>query len=148
MTGKTHIKIQGKRILSELNDLKRTTEAAASELGFTEEFTLGVIEGTKTEREIMDFIWAMGERYPIDPYDLIIPKKRIDIEKLIMEIYNKIKIVFEKKPTLTFIDLVASDKKEDKIFTFIPLLHLSNQEKIDLDQKEHFGDINIKLLGK
>ncbi|MBS3152024.1 segregation/condensation protein A [Candidatus Woesearchaeota archaeon] len=82
------------------------------------------------------------------PTDLIIPKKRIDIEKLIMEIYNKIKIVFEKKPTLTFIDLVASDKKEDKIFTFIPLLHLSNQEKIDLDQKEHFGDINIKLLGK
>ena len=36
-------------------------------------------------------------------------------------------------------------KKEDKVFTFIPLLHLTNQRKIDLEQREHFGDIEVFL---
>ena len=117
MTGKTHIKIQGKRILSELNDLKRTTEAAASELGFTEEFTLGVIEGTKTEREIMDFIWAMGERYPIDPYDLIIPKNDTQMGVKIMRrkeselskrIFNRKNKDGEKTPYYEYRDTAMS----------------------------------------
>ena len=29
------------------------------------------------------------------------------------------------------------------VYTFIPLLHLSNQRRIDLWQKEHFGEIEI-----
>lgn len=82
------------------------------------------------------------------PFNLHIPEKKIDITKLIMELYEKIKLVFDKKETLTFNELVQSDKKEDKIIAFVPLLHLSNQEKIDLDQKEHFGDIHIKLMHK
>ena len=35
--------------------------------------------------------------------------------------------------------------KEDKVFTFIPLLHLTNQRKIDLNQENHFGEIEIVL---
>ena len=31
--------------------------------------------------------------------------------------------------------------------TFIPLLHLYNDNKIELEQAEHFGEINIKLKG-
>ena len=38
------------------------------------------------------------------------------------------------------------DTKEDKVFTFIPLLHLDHQRKIDLLQKKHLGDIEIKML--
>ena len=50
------------------------------------------------------------------------------------------------KETLTFTKLVPSEKKEDKIYTFIPLLHLDNQEKVNLMQKEHFGEIEIEIL--
>jgi len=50
------------------------------------------------------------------------------------------------KETLTFTKLVPSEKKEDKIYTFIPLLHLDNQEKVNLMQKEHFGEIEIEML--
>ena len=80
------------------------------------------------------------------PADLFIPEKKVDITKLIMELYDKIRFAFTKKPSLTFRELVPSDNKNDKISTFVPLLHLSNQEKVDLDQKEHFGEIHIKLL--
>ncbi len=80
--------------------------------------------------------------------DMVIPEKKMDITKMIMELYDKIVLVFEKNPNLTFTQLVPSGNKEDKIFTFVPLLHLSNQEKVELDQKEHFGEIDIRLRKK
>ncbi|MBU4502182.1 MAG: segregation/condensation protein A [Nanoarchaeota archaeon] len=72
-----------------------------------------------------------------------IPQKKIDISKLIMNVYQRILSFFKKNEPVTFNKLVNSDKKDDKIMTFIPLLHLDHQEKIILEQKEHFGDINI-----
>lgn len=75
-----------------------------------------------------------------------IPEKKIDITKLIKDVYDRIKGFFSKKERLTFSELVGSDKKEDKIMTFIPLLHLVNQNKVDVEQKEHFGEIEIKVI--
>ena len=80
------------------------------------------------------------------PENLVIPQKPADITQIIKELYEKIKVVFTKKEILTFSELVPSDRKEDKIATFIPLLHLANQEKVDLNQQEHFGEIDIKLV--
>ena len=50
-----------------------------------------------------------------------------------------------KKDKLTFTKLLNSDSKEDKIYTFIPLLHLETDKKVNLDQKQHFGEIEIFL---
>lgn len=80
------------------------------------------------------------------PDNLFIPVKPRDITEIIKELYDKIKLTFTKKPTLTFSELVPSNKKEDKITTFIPLLHLATQEKVDLNQEVHFGEIEIKLI--
>lgn len=79
--------------------------------------------------------------------DIHIPEKQRDITEIIRELYDKIKIVFTKKPTLTFSELIPSNRKQDKIATFVPLLHLATQEKVDLNQEEHFGEIYIKLMG-
>ena len=73
-----------------------------------------------------------------------LPEKKIDIGKLIKKIYEKILGFLKKKEEVSFSELVSSDKKEDKIMTFIPLLHLDNKNKINLEQKEHFGEIYIK----
>ncbi|MBU0929666.1 MAG: segregation/condensation protein A [Nanoarchaeota archaeon] len=75
-----------------------------------------------------------------------IPERKIDISSLIKNLYDKILDFFNKKSTLTFSELVASERKEDKIMTFIPMLHLVNKGKIDIDQKEHFGEIDIIKL--
>jgi len=81
--------------------------------------------------------------------DVKIPEKKIDISKLILDVYNQIIDFFKtKKEGLTFSKLVNSPKKEDKILTFVPLLHLDNQEKINLEQKEHFGEISIEIKNK
>ncbi len=82
------------------------------------------------------------------PANIKIPE-RVDIKERIKGIYSKIRNFFTtKKEVLTFDKLVESDKREDKIFTFVPLLHLDNQQKINLLQEEHFGEIRIELTKK
>jgi len=83
----------------------------------------------------------------IPPMSVKIPERKRDITEVIKEVYSRIKAFFmiNSQKRLTFSQLVPSQKKEDKIFTFIPLLHLTNQRKVNLEQKEHFGEIEIML---
>jgi len=78
----------------------------------------------------------------------VLPRVRINIKEKIIEIYKKVKKFFSanEDKRLTFSYLCGDDsKKEEKIATFIPLLHLDNQEKITLEQQQHFGEIFIWL---
>ena len=80
------------------------------------------------------------------PIDVKIPEKKVDITAIIKDLYLQILNFFNKGSNrLTFSKLIPSEKKEDKVLTFIPLLHLTNQRKIDLYQQEHFGEIEIRL---
>jgi len=49
---------------------------------------------------------------------------------------------------ITFSQLIPEDTRMGKVLTFLPLLHLSNQRKLNLEQEEHFGEIEINLAGK
>jgi segregation and condensation protein A len=82
--------------------------------------------------------------------DVKAPVKKRDISEVIRDIYFKIKDYFVKntKTRLTFSRLIPSESKEDKVFTFIPLLHLTNQRKIDIEQYQPFGEIEIMLKQK
>jgi len=80
---------------------------------------------------------------------ITIPKRKFDITMIIRDVYARVKTYFHQneKSTLTFTKLIPKEAtKEEKVYTFIPLLHLDNQRKIDMHQKEHFGEINIELL--
>jgi len=84
----------------------------------------------------------------IPSIEVKVPEKKVDISELIGGVYGKIRNFFAKqnKTKLSFHHLVPSDTKEDKVFTFIPLLHLENERKIDLLQQRHFGEIHIEML--
>jgi len=77
-----------------------------------------------------------------------IPEKKVDISEVIKSMYGRIKNYFvqHQNTKLTFAKLIPSESKQDKILTFIPLLHLSNQRKIDMFQYQHFGEIEVELL--
>jgi segregation and condensation protein A len=79
-----------------------------------------------------------------------IPHNSLDMNLLIKDMYKRIVIFFKgNKKKLTFSELVPeSETKEDKVLTFIPLLHLDNERKIDLLQTEHFSEIEVKLVKK
>ena len=79
------------------------------------------------------------------------PEKVVDITEVIKDVYQRVEAYYEEQPEekpqkLTFSQLIPSDSKEDKVFTFIPLLHLENQQKVGMKQKIHFGEIYINLL--
>jgi len=77
--------------------------------------------------------------------DVEIPEKKVDISKLIKNIFDRIKNALSKKEVVMFSELIEDNKRENKIATFVPLIYLSNQQKVDLNQKEHFSDIEITL---
>ncbi|MBN1544241.1 segregation/condensation protein A [Candidatus Woesearchaeota archaeon] len=78
---------------------------------------------------------------------LDVPDKPIDISKLMDDIYGDVMghLTREQADRMAFSDLVPGDSKEDKVFTFIPLLHLTNARRVDLEQQKHFGEIWVKL---
>lgn len=76
-----------------------------------------------------------------------LPKKTISIKDRIKEIYDNLHGHFQdnqEKYKISFTELIPQTK-EEKINSFSSLLHLENQNKIWLDQKDHFGEIHIWL---
>lgn len=72
-----------------------------------------------------------------------------DISDIMDELYTVIKNYYAKNDEiLTFDKLLPTNSKEDKVMTFVPLLHLDFQGRIDMIQKQHFGIINIRLMGE
>jgi segregation and condensation protein A len=79
-------------------------------------------------------------------FNIEIPKKRPNVNLMIQNLFLRIKRFFiTGNKNLTFKKLIPSETKEDKVLTFIPLLHLATRRKIDLDQKIPFGEISILL---
>ena len=75
------------------------------------------------------------------------PTKGKDMTVIMNDLYKEISKTLKKVKVVWFHEIITSESKEDKITTFLPLLHLDNQRKIDLAQNEHFGNISIKLTG-
>lgn len=68
----------GSRILNEANDLKRTTEALAQEIGVDIEWLKKVIQGRGSIAEAHMVIEKMAARYPIDRNTLLLTKDDCD----------------------------------------------------------------------
>ncbi|MBI2659137.1 segregation/condensation protein A [Candidatus Woesearchaeota archaeon] len=156
--------------LSELDRLLIGVEDEMEELGFEETGEipkLGEIapliprtpQPRKRKVSIFDLVEALERAlevkkrrllHSIPPLNLEAPKKKKDVTEIIREVYGRIKHFFISalKETLTFSKLLPSESKEDKVHTFIPLLHLSQQNKIELVQDIPFGEIQILLKRK
>lgn len=156
--------------LSELDRLLIGVEEEMEELGFDEANEIpkagdipALIPRTPQPRKrkvsIFDLVEALERAlevekrrllHSIPPLNLEAPKKKRDITQIIRDVYGRIKAFFitALKDKLTFSKLLPSDSKEDKVYTFIPLLHLAQQNKIELVQDVPFGEIEVMLKKK
>lgn len=83
----------------------------------------------------------------IDTYkDVEIPKKKVDINELMTSVHKTIIKLLNGRKFLKFNEIIPSDAKEDQILTFMPMLHLCYQRRIELEQEKHFGPIDVYLL--
>jgi len=71
------------------------------------------------------------------------PEKKVDISIVLADLFSRIVSLFKKAKLVTFNSLLQTDTKEEKIRTIIPLLYLSNEQKIRLQQDTPFGEIHI-----
>ena len=76
------------------------------------------------------------------------PKTKIDILDVIRDVYHKITYYSNKDKTakITYTRLLPPKAgKQDKVYTFMPLLHLENEQKIEMEQQKHFDEIVISI---
>ncbi len=77
--------------------------------------------------------------------EIVLPRNFINIREKIRDIYKKIRDIFQnRKDKLAFSELLKTTE-EDKILAFVSLLHLDNQQKIWIEQENHFEEIWILL---
>lgn len=111
-------------------------------------------QARKRKISVNDLITALQKALEVDKRRILrraryenvnvkIPERKIDITKLIKDLYDKILNYFQNREIILFNDLLTSDKREEKLLTLVPLLHLDHQKKLNLDQKVPFGDIEI-----
>src|SRR3989344_2500451 len=168
------LKIKSTKLVGEeLNELDRLlvgVEDRMDELGFEENANiekLGEIpsliprtpQPRKRKVSIFDLVDALERAlevkkrrlfHSIPPLNLEAPKKKKDITEVIREVYGRIRLFFINtvKEKLTFQKLLPSESKEDKVHTFIQLLHLAQQNRIELIQTAPFGEIQVLLKKK
>ena len=78
------------------------------------------------------------------------PEKKTDISELMNCLYEDVLgyLTKDNADKMAFSELVPGDSKQDKVYTFLPLLYLTNARKVDLEQKRHFDEIWISLAKK
>ena len=70
--------------------------------------------------------------------------KKTNIREKMESLYNKIISFFKYFERIPFRKLVPSWKREDIVWTFLPLIHLSGEHKVELEQEKEFGEIYVR----
>ncbi len=84
------------------------------------------------------------KQHEINAY-LPIPKKLFNLQDKIKGIYSKLKEMFVKSDERVAFSELSSLNADERLLTFVSLLHLDNQQKIWLEQEGHFEEIWILL---
>jgi chromatin segregation and condensation protein Rec8/ScpA/Scc1 (kleisin family) len=82
-------------------------------------------------------------RERVNAPEVIVPQNLFDISASMDELHKVVESHLSAKDMVSFSQLIPSHAREDKIMTFIPLLHLRNARKVDLHQDEHFTDFHV-----
>ena len=78
------------------------------------------------------------------------PVKKINIFSKIESVWERLKKFIAKSSakSVEFTQIVPSKEKKDIIWTFVPLLHLANHDKVELKQDGPFGKIYVVVKEK
>jgi len=96
-------------------------------------------ENRRIKKEIID-------KNALRESSIFLPKRKYSIKDKILKIYNKLfgHLGNEERKKISFTELVG-ESREERIASFGPLLHLENQQKVWLEQEQHFEEIHIWL---
>ncbi len=76
---------------------------------------------------------------------LPIPRRLFNLQEKISGIYSKLKKWFSENDERVAFSKLSETSYDDRLLTFVSLLHLDNQQKIWLEQDGHFEEIWVLL---
>ncbi len=78
---------------------------------------------------------------------IVFPRTKINMRDRINQVFSRVRGIFSenKKTRIGFTEL-AGTEKDNRIATFLPLLHLDTQMKLGLEHEKHFEEIWILLF--
>ncbi len=130
--------------------------ARGEELGLKEEFELlpRLPQARRRKVSVYDLVKALEKALEVKqrrvlhsmPPPMELPARTFDVTAAIAGLFQRILSLFGVRKKLTFNELLTTNTRQEKVYTFIPLLHLSNHQKVELEQAEPFGEIQIKVL--
>lgn len=130
--------------------------AAGEQVGLKEDLELlpRMPQARRRKVSVFDLVRALEKALEVKqrrvlnavPPPLPLPERKFDLTAAIQGLYRRILSLFGARKKLTFTDLLSGESREEKVYTFMPLLHLSNQRKVDLVQNEAFGEIQVHLV--
>ncbi len=83
------------------------------------------------------------------PVKFAMPSRKVDIMEVIRDVFHKLEYYSEKEEgsKISFNRLVPPRASRlEKVFTFVPLLHLENHHKVEMEQAKSFDEIFVTLL--
>ncbi len=84
------------------------------------------------------------KQYEMEAY-LPLPKRLFNLQDKIKGLYSKIKGLFVDNDEKIAFSQLSSVDPEERLLTFVSLLHLDNQQKVWLEQEGHFEEIWVLL---
>ncbi|MFH1307678.1 MAG: segregation/condensation protein A [archaeon] len=88
----------------------------------------------------------ISRKHQLREAEIVFPRTRVNIKDRIRKIYARIQTSFKKKKDRISYSELIGDSKEEKVASFLPVLHLDHQRKVFLEQEGHFGEIWIWLF--
>ncbi len=108
-----------------------------------EELMKALGHAIKTEnRRIQKVVVAKQQEYETAAS---LPKRRINVQDRIKEVYARLTAIFKDREHKLPFSEIAGSTTEERIATFVPLLHLDSQHKVWLEQEGHFAEIWVTL---
>jgi len=71
-----------------------------------------------------------------------------DISKQIEDVLTRVKSKADGEGLLTYSDLLKKQTSEEKLYVLMPLLHLTQERKLNIWQDKFFGEIFVKVIAE
>lgn len=97
---------------------------------------------TTENRRIKKIVLARQQEFETA---LFLPKHNINLKDKIKEVHDRLKDIFKSRETKVGFSEISGMNNEERIATFVPLLHLDTQHKVWLEQDGHLNEIWVLL---
>ena len=77
--------------------------------------------------------------------EIVFPRTRVNVRDRIRKIYSRVLTLFKERKGKISYSEIAGSSKEEKVASFLPILHLDSQQKVFLEQEKHFDEIWVWL---